>query len=113
MTKASMDLLWSSELSLQEDLLDTRLTSFFAPEGSDAVERLRTVEAALSRAAELRTAGHEALHFIDAELASTAGVVEAALVLGVPGSATDRAALTTIWHGDFTAGLEHTDLRFP
>ncbi|MBT6144116.1 MAG: hypothetical protein HOH74_01725, partial [Gemmatimonadetes bacterium] len=114
MTQSSMDLLWRSELGLQEDLLAQRLTSFFAPEGADADERLRTVRTALKSATQLRAAGHEVLHFIDAELASTAGVIEA-VRSGADkeaGDAAEGAAVTTIWHGDFTEGLQPPAFAF-
>jgi F-type H+-transporting ATPase subunit beta len=106
-TAASLLQAWRGEFGLKEDILEKRVVHVFGRADNSVQRQQQLAETGLTLAEGFRRQGHEALLVVDSRLALVEGVAPYLRAYGV---ATPEAAVTTLYHGDFTVGLEPAPL---
>lgn len=102
-TAASLIHAWRGEFGLKENILEERVVHVFGQTNGPVPERQQVVETGLTLAESFRRQGHEVLLVVDSWLALVEGVVPYLKAYAV---ATPEAAITTLYHGHYTVGLE-------
>jgi F-type H+-transporting ATPase subunit beta len=106
-TAASMIQAWRGEFGLKENILEDRVVFVFGQANGPVQEQQQAAETGLTLAESFRQQGHEVLLVVDSQLALGEGVVPYLRTYAV---ATPEAAITTLYHGDYTVGLEPAPL---
>jgi F-type H+-transporting ATPase subunit beta len=102
-TAASLIQARRGEFGLKENISEERMVSLFGQADSPVQAKQRMAETGLTLAESFRQQGHEVLLVVDSRVALVEGVVPYLRAYAVT---TPEAAITTLYHGDFTVGLE-------
>jgi RNA polymerase sigma factor (sigma-70 family) len=106
-TAKNLILQWRGEFGLKEEILAEKMVHVFGQANDSTWKRHQAIETGLTIAENFRQQGHEVLLVVESKLALSEGVLP---YLKANATSTPEAAITTIYHGDHTVGLEPTPL---
>ncbi|MCA9927314.1 MAG: sigma-70 family RNA polymerase sigma factor [Anaerolineales bacterium] len=102
-TTANLRLEWRAAFNLPEKVLNERMICVFGQMDDDVATQQQVAETGLTLAEALRQQGHEVLLVVGSKMTLVDGVVP---FLRLNTAVSPQAAITTIYDGDHTAGLE-------
>ncbi|MCP5098058.1 MAG: sigma-70 family RNA polymerase sigma factor [Chloroflexi bacterium] len=102
-TAKSLRTEWRSAFNMSDKILDERLASVFGHVDDTTASKQQVAEIGLSVAEDLRRQGRDVLLIVDSRLTMVDGVVS---FLRANTAISADAAITTLYDGDHTAGLE-------
>jgi F-type H+-transporting ATPase subunit beta len=94
---------WRGEFGLTEKILAEKMVHVFGKVDDPVGKRQQVAETGLTIAENFRRQGHDVLLIVESQLALSEGVLP---YLKANAASTPEAAITTVYHGDYTIGLE-------